>query len=510
MMLAPNQDPTKPRPPGAMPTVGGPTPATQQFGPGNNLIGTQINPTDSQRTQNAGQMTDTAASNYANGAAKPFQGLTPMNVSGAQQGLQTGNAQYQAQSVSPYQALAGTDHSKTRGFSGAAAQNIGPSGQTSGLSGMGQTGGFGYAGDTSGVRAKAIGQLDNVLSATPDRATLASNAFNRLRADTEGGYQKELRSANQYNAAMGRRGSGLATTDLGDAVQRREEFLGRRQTELADNAAGLTLEDARAKLAAAQGLSGELAGQDLGAGNLNLGYQNSNNAERGAAFGRSRSLDSDIFGRNMDLAGFENTLARQDRGDAMDERSERTRTEDRGNEMLRSKGDSTRRTSLDSYGIDSDQYNRGRDERNTEMDFDQQQFNNRRSVFNDTRSYEGDLADRDFRGRGELRGERGYQYGLDRDALGDRRQQMFDEEDLYDREFGRGRDLFGMGYGMDPSGAYRESARGYGDQASQSNASAADLYGEWARNRYRRPTNPTQSVRPQEQPLFDNGNAGNY
>lgn len=479
---APGSVPT--RPPGSMPVVGGPTPATQQYGPGNNLISTQINPVDSQRTQNAGQMADTAAEKYAGGPTPTFKGLSPLNVSGAQTGLQTGNSQYQSQSVGAYQPVAGTDHSKTRGFLGTAGQNVGGSAQTSTLSGMGQTGGFVFSGDSAGVRAQAIGQLNNVLNTTPDRASLAASAFNRMRGETEAGYQKELRSANQANAAMGRRGSGMATTDLGDASQRREEFLGRRQAELADNAAGLTLDDARAKLGAAQGLSGELAGQDLGSGNLNLGYQNSNNAERGAAFSRSRSMDSDLFGRNMDMAGFENNLSRQDRGDAMDERSERTRTEDRANEMLRSKGDSSRRTSLDSYGIDSDQYNRGRDERNTEMDFDQQQFGNRRSLFNDMAGREGELADRDYRGRNELRGERGFQYGAERDAQGDRRQQMLDEEDMYDRDFRRGGDLFDRGYGQDPSGAYRDSAQNYGDQARDSNAGAADLYGEWARSRY--------------------------
>lgn len=486
-----------PRPMSGMPTVGGPMPQTQTFGPGNNLINQQINPTDSQRTQNAGQMADTAAQNYANGPTPTFKGLTPMNVSGAQQGLQAGNAQYQSQSVGPYQALATTNQAGTRQFMGNAAQNVGPSGQTAGLAGMGGTGNFGYGADTQGVRGQAISQLNNVLNTTPDRAALAASTFNRLRGETEAGFQKELRGANQMNAAMGRRGSGMATTDLGDAVQRREEFLGRRQAELADNAAGLTLEDARSKLAAAQGLSSELAGQDTAGGSLNLGYLNANNAERGAAFGRSRSLDSDIFGRNMDLAGMENTLARQERGDLMDERGERTRTEDRSNEVLRSKGDSTRRTSLDSYGIDSDQYGRARDERNTEMDFDQQQFGNRRSIFNDMQGYESGLADRDYRGRNELRGERDFQYGSERDAQNDRRQQMLDEEMLYGNEFSRGRDLFGMGYGMDPSGAYRESARGYGEQADRSNASAADLYGEWARSRYQRPqTFDIPPVRP--------------
>lgn len=484
--------------------TGGGTPATQPFGPGNNLIGTQINPTDSQRTQNAGAMADTAAQNYANGATPTFKGLAPMDVSGAQAGLQTGNSQYQSQSVGSYQPLATTNQSGTRNYMGAAGQNINGSAQTAGLAGMGQTGGFGFSGDATGVRGQAVSQLNNVLNTTPDRASLAASAFNRMRGETEADYQKELRGAQQKNAAMGRRGSGMATTDLGDASQRREEFLGTRQMEMADNAAGLTLSDAQAKLAAAQGLSGELAGQDLGAGNLNLGYQNSNNAERGAAFGRSRSMDSDIFGRNMDMAGMENTLARQERGDLMDERGERTRTEDRSNEMLRSKGDSSRRTSLDGYGIESDQYGRARDERNTEMDFDQQQFGNRRSIFNDMQGYESGLADRDYRGRNELRGERDYQYGSERDAQNDRRQQMLDEEGLYGDEFNRGMNLFDRGYAQSAYGATRNAAGDYGDQAAASNASASDLYGEWARSRYRPQTGGTRPQRrSQYDPQFD-------
>jgi hypothetical protein len=458
---------------------------TTQYGPGNNLIGTQINPNPSQRLTDTGNMTQTAAGQYAGTGGGTFKGLTPIDVSGTQGALNAANAQNQSQSVGAYTPVAGTDLSGAKGFMGAAAGQVNPSAAAQGLAGMGSTGSFGYSGDTSGVRGQAVGQLSKMLGSAPDRATLASNTLSRLRADTDAAYQGDLRAVSQKAAAMGRRGSGLTTSDLGDVAQRRNEFLDRRTAELADNAASMTLEDERAKLMAAQGLGDSLAGQDTAAGSLNLGYQNSNNAERGAAFDRTRALGNDAFGRNMDLSNQSARFAGIERGDAMDERDYRARTEDRSNALLRDKAGFARDTARDLYGIDSDQYGRARGERDAEQDFNQQQIGNSRNRFLDMAGYEGDLAGRERSDRNELRGERDFQVGQEDNAFNRRRQQMLDEEALYGQEFSRGRDLFDMGYGATDSYAkdlYGQAGR-QDQQGAEQTASGVDLFGEWARSR---------------------------
>lgn len=467
------------------PQTGGGTPGVTSYTGTNNLIGSQINPTPSTRLQSTGGMVQNAAMTYANSQTPQFKGLTPVNVSGTQNALNAANAQNQSQSVSGYQPVAGTNLAGANSYMNAAAGAVNPSAQAQGLAGMGGTGGFGYGGDTTGVRGQAVGQLSKMLGSAPDRASLASSALSRLRADTDAAYQGDLRAVSQKAAAMGRRGSGLTTSDLGDVAQRRNEFLDRRAMELADSAAGLTLEDERAKLAAAQGLSSELAGQDTAAGGLNLGYLNAANSERGAAFDRARALGNDIFGRNMDLSNQSARLAGIERGDALTERDYAAGVEDRQNAITRDKAGFSRDTARDLYGLDSDQYNRARGERDTEMDFDQQQFGNRRNQFLDLAGYEGDLSGRERSDRNELRGERDYQAGMERDNYDRERQRVFDEEQLYGQEWGRGRDLFDMGYGTTDSYSrdlYGQAQRA-DTQAAGAQDAAMDLFGEYARGR---------------------------
>ncbi len=477
---------TAPKPQGVMPTVGQPgaVPGQTTFSAGSNLIGTQFNPTPSDRLTNAGTTTTNAQNAYTGYTQKPFTPMTSVNTTGVKGSLATGNAQAQGQTAGPYQSVAGTDQSGARGYMNAAAGQANPSSALSGAAGMGQTGGFAYGADTGDVRARSVAELNKVLDTTPDRAALASGTFSRLLADTAGEHGKELRTVNQYNAATGRRGSGLATSDLGDVQQRRDEFTTRRAQDLASEAAGLSLSDARSKLDAASGLSNDLAGQDTAAGSLNLGYQNSNNAERGAAFDRSRALEGDAFDRNLTLSDREYGMARDVRGDAMSERDARTQAEDRQNEVLRSKADSSRRYGLDEYGVDSDEYNRGRDERDASNQYDQVGFGNRRNIFNDSAAYEGDLVNRERTDRDEMRGERQYQAGQERNAIDDRRQQMLDEEMLYGNEFDRNKDIFAAGYNTsDPYGAMRDSAGDYAAQGAAGSQGASDLYAQWARNR---------------------------
>lgn len=474
-------------------TPGAPAPQAGAFGPGNNLIGQQFSPGTSERGATAAGYTNTAAQSLANFSPAPFNLLAPANQSGANSQYATANQQMQGLSTQGYRPVGGTDLSGARGQLGAANSAVGNS-AASGYAGAGQTGGFAYGGDTQQVRGMGLDQLKNVLNTTPDRATLANSAFQRLLDESNPQFESELRSTNARNAAMGRRGSGMSTQDLGTVQQRREEALMRERGRLADDAAGLTLSDAQSKLAAAQGFGSELAGQDTAAGSLNLGYQNSNNAERGAAFDRMRALGNDTFGQRMSLADAERQFAGIDRQDGLTERNAMNDAERYGNSLTAAKSDASQRYGDTQYRGGRDAYNDAYNERDAQFGYDQAQFGNRRNALNDSMGFENFVRGNERSDRNELRGERDYQYGLSRDAQGDRINQELTQEQLYGQEFDRGRQLTDIGYGTgDPYGAYRDAAGDAGQRSSDAYGAGMDLLGTFGQRRGRGQVDPRAS-----------------
>ena len=152
---------------------------TQQFGPGNSLIGTQFNPGASERLQGVQGQVDTARGQVA--AQAPFQDMISEDL-GA---LRTG----------------------------------------------------------------------------PSRAELASQAFNQIQEGSAPRFQGELRDVGRKAAALGRIGSGVTTSELGDVQLRRERDLDLLRRGLSTDAAGRELEDRFQQLGATQGVSGQLFGQ---------------------------------------------------------------------------------------------------------------------------------------------------------------------------------------------------------------------------------------------------------
>jgi hypothetical protein len=221
-----------------------------------NLINSQINPTDSTRTQTASGYTDNAASGLANYKQPTFGSVNPYDPSGVNAQLATGYGQSQGMTASGYNPVAGTDLTGARqqlGMASGAASAANP------YTGMGQAGSFSYAGDTGQVRAMGLDQLKQTLNTTPDRAALAASAFNRIAQDSLPDFQNTLRQTAASNAALGRRGSGLMTSNLADVQDARNKYLASQQGQLADNAAGLSLQDQNTKLQAAQGFGQSLA-----------------------------------------------------------------------------------------------------------------------------------------------------------------------------------------------------------------------------------------------------------
>jgi hypothetical protein len=100
------------------------------------------------------------------------------------------------------------------------------------------------------------------LADTPDRGELAKQAWEQEAAATEPQYQQDLRAVGEKNAALGRIGSGITTSELGDVSLQREKYLGNLQKQLATEAAGQTLQDRLNRLGAGQGLEGQTAAEE--------------------------------------------------------------------------------------------------------------------------------------------------------------------------------------------------------------------------------------------------------
>jgi hypothetical protein len=287
-------------------------------------------------------------------------------------------------------------------------------------------GGGGYGGMQLSNDLKPY--LDKVANA-PDRGQLAQDMYGVLEERARPGFDQRLRSVGQKAAAWGRMGAGLTTSELGDVEMTHNRDLDLSRRQLAAEGAGYTLDDRLKQLGAAKDVFGAVSSANNAAsmGAQELNQQNFNNM---------LTLGRDIYGRESDAFG-------RDVGE---------RNYSRGDE----------------YG----------------------QFDVGRSKLGDLSSYEQQITNNERGDRDEYRGERGYQYGLERDALGDRERQYGMEEDAYDRDWQRAMQMAQFGYGQNPSGAYAGAAQGKRDAANAATASVGPMFTEWARGRNQPPTRP--------------------
>lgn len=246
----PTMPPNRARP--GVPVLG--TPATQQFNPNSNLIGTQFNPVSSQRGQNAAGMTDKAAGAVSNFQFSPFQ---------SQQ----------------------ANTSRSQGI----YDQLLRSAQT------GMTAGGGGGAPSFDINGKLQPLLDKVVNA-PDRGQLAQDMYGVLEERANPGFQQRLRSVGQKAAALGRVKAGLTTSELGDveAVHNRDLDLSRRQ--LAAEGAGQTLDDRLKQLGAARDVYGSVSA-------AGANYNNSLQAGNQANFNNLLTLGRDIYGQESDSFG---------------------------------------------------------------------------------------------------------------------------------------------------------------------------------------------------------------
>jgi len=254
----------------------------------------------SARTGGAPQrMTPMEASTGAPGALvnpQPAQGLKPQGQGGTFSATSNLiNRQFGDVRYNPSSGL-------TNAIAGIrSASQYRPSGATQGFTGMMQ---------------RAAGTLFDA----PNRGQLAADAFSLMRERSQPGFEQALRGVGQRAAALGRVGAGMTTSELGDVTLQREKALGQEQRQLANEAAGLEMQDRLSRMGAVSGAQGQLAGQGLQA--TQLGLQGATSAA-----GLQQAIDqmrynADVGNRNFAAGerGYQYGLSRDAQQDRINER----------------------------------------------------------------------------------------------------------------------------------------------------------------------------------------------
>ena len=244
------------------------------FGADNNLIGSQINPTNSAQTNTAQGYASTAGQKYNDFNLSPFQGVTPLGFEQERTALAGAGA-----------AMQGLNYNNDR----ANAQFGASQSALEGLQALG-TGGFGSGtarADTSVFNRELDGALEGLKG--PDRGQVGAETMALLEERSRPGYDQTLRSVGAKNAAMGRRGSGVTTNELGDVTLARERELALARRDVANDAAGRTLSDRL-----------DISNQQRGVAKDRFGAEESN--ARLADSGMARSQQGAQFGATLQLA----------------------------------------------------------------------------------------------------------------------------------------------------------------------------------------------------------------
>jgi hypothetical protein len=396
-------------------------PGMQAFGAQNNLIGQQITPTNSAFTQGMQNKAQGAGDAYNNFQFGQFQGLQPMNF-GAERGQIAG-------ANSAMQGL-GYDFGKAN----------------QAYSGVQALGGFG-SGTASANTGRFNSELDGALQGLqgPDRAKLASDTFAQIQERSQPGFEQALRGATQKAAAMGRRGAGMTTNELGDITTQRERELALAGRDLSIDAAGKTLSD---RLGVADFQRG-VANDRFGGEKFNASL---------ADAGMARDQQGRQFGANIGL-----------------QLGDRYADQTRDTVGLGERKAGFARTSAnDLAGLTRDTWNSQQSERDAARRDEYDQNNVRRTRFSDFLGATRDGWNQDRSTRNELRGERDYQYGLSRDAVDDEYRRMNFEESMRGNRYGRG-----QGY-LNSGGDGAGLAGAYGAAGAQQGANAADSYAAFA------------------------------
>jgi hypothetical protein len=294
----------------------------------------------------------------------------------------------------------------------------------------GAMGEFNPAQDTNRVRSLVLDRFED--SQPVNRMDLAMGLYGNLEEASRPAWEAELRHAGQKNAALGRLGSGMMTTELSDITDSRQKNLGDLRYRLANEAAGATLDDNLKMLGAGQSLLGQFGGEDRANQGMNL----------------------DIGRFNLDRGSFTAGLG--------DRRAD----------------------------IATQLYGQRADERNSELGYGIDSLNAQRGLMESFGGLERQRFDQDLTGRNEMRAEREFQNNMSQQGIDNALRQRLTEEQIFGNDYDRmlrGAATFGgIGYGNDASGAALAGAGQYGQQAQNGMSALGELgqnwsYIDWAR-----------------------------
>lgn len=410
-------------------------PAT--FGAQNNLISAQINPTNSAFTQGLQNTTQGAANQYANVGFGGFNQLAPLNQSAARG--QLGQAQGQMQGLGYNFGQANATYGQAQG-------------QVQGLQALGANSFGGGAAQASTGRFNA--DLDGALKGLegPDRGAIAAETLALLEQRSQPQFEQALRGASQKAAAMGRRGAGMTTNELGDITSVRERDLSLARRDLANDAASRTLSDRLDVSNFQRGVAGDRFGAET---------FNAELSDRGM----SRDQQGRQFGANFQRGLLGDQMALGDR--YADQETARVGLGER-------QAGFTRSLANDGANLTADEWGSAQSERDSARRDEYNQGDFARARFGDFMGATQAAWGQDRSNRNELRDERGYQYGLSRDAVDDEFRTMDFEERLRGNRYGRA-----QGY-LNSGGDGAALAGAYGNAGAMAQGNAADMYGGMA------------------------------
>ena len=470
----------------------------QSFGPGNDLRGTSILPQNSPRTNTAAGQADTAFGAVANfdlpqwnsvGAytsRNSMDGIQPLSTSpvagpnftgarGAVAGALPRATQFTDAAAGALNSVGGVS------FDGSAAENTWQQAQ-----GAVPTGDV-FQGDTGQARAMTLARLSQ--QQAPDRQRLALENMDLMEERSRPGFEVAQRQIGQKAAALGRVGSGVTTTELGDLGLQRERELALARRQLSADAAGQALADQldftnsansvfqnfagadsegeRIKLARA-GLLKDIGDSRLGAARASTDAQQANadvGLRRASQFGQ---LGNDTFNRGMDMGRFERDMANDTVG--VNERNENRRL-DVGRDNIRLAQDQV------NFREDADRFGYGTQV--TERDRGWSAARDRGNFLQDRASTLGgretSLRGQDAADRAELRGERTFQDGMANRAQDNRIKMQEFAQWLESQGFNNAQGLFGAGQGGNVGGAFNNQAQGFQSQAQSGYDTAGQL-----------------------------------
>lgn len=496
---------------GATPWGAGITP----YSATNNLIGQQIGPGESAGTQRATTAATNAQTALSNFNFTPYTQTAPANYTQSQNLLTGANNTYGGASLN-YGAgntarnAAGTALAGGRAAAETGLNNAGMVGYGS-FTGGGGSGGaaaradttalnagldqsnafvgdkYGDAADTQRARALTLQGLEKSMSG-PDRGALGSEYLKLYEERSQPGFDASLRTVNQRNAAMGRRGSGMVTSELSDVTATRERDLAQQRRQLAADAAGLTLQDNLARTNAGLGVTQGFGSEDRAGAGVRLSQagqlaSNANsrfNAEatnagfQDAAYGRMEQAAGRNAAGAQAYASMQRGIAGDRYGMAADDAARYERNagayDTQENNRLGLMGDQanfTRGVAGDLAGFETTSYGQRNQQAQQARDDEYNLFGATRNRASDLTDYQNNERSYDFNNRNELRNERGYQAGRADRATDDQVRQVELDDRLTNSSFDRDYRRYSAGTGVPiPGTSYTQSADRYQNQAN--------------------------------------------